>query len=590
MRQVHRAIVIVAFILAEAMGATLSMAQDKPKGITVFVAKEIITMDPGWPTASAVAVQDGKILSVGSLEELRPLLEKYEERKIGHTIDHRFADKVLMPGFIEPHGHPLLGGTSLTRPLLTYLETPNPYDKAFPGVKTQADAAAMLRVYVEQAKSPTQTVLTWGYDVIAMGGKHLDKWQLDKISATQPILVWDASEHFVYANSAALKKYEIDKRHTSTTGVMAGPDGEPNGQFFGTTAAQIMLKDPVGELLTPEVALKNVKFLMDLSRKNGVTTTSDLSYGAIDLELEEDIFQRYFNSPANPMRCVVVADGTTLTATKGDKAIEYVKSLTDRNTDKLIFNGVKFFADDSFLSHGMMMENPGYSDGHEGLYITKPDEMVKTWLPWWKAGVQINVHTNGNGGNEATLRALEGLMQAHPRSNHRFAFQHYGMSTPEQARRIATAGGVVSVNPYYLYHRSEFNAPYVGPDRAYTAARLKSLLDAGVPTSLHTDSPVAPPVPLEEVWIAVNRFGLSGKVRGPEERISMHQALRMVTIDAAYTLGVEDKVGSIAAGKFADFVVLSQNPYTVPKDKIREISVLGTVVGGVVFPASEIRP
>jgi hypothetical protein len=158
------------------------------------------------------------------------------------------------------------------------------------------------------------------------------------------------------------------------------------------------------------------------------------------------------------------------------------------------------------------------------------------------------------------------------------------------ARRLARLGGVASVNPHYLYYRSEFNAPYLGTDRAYTAARLRTLVDAGVPTSLHADTPVAPPFPLVEVWIAVNRFGLSGNVRGPEERISVDQALRMVTIDAAFTLGVEDKVGSIAPGKFADFAVLEQDPFEVPKEKIRDIKVWGTVVGGRVFPASEIRP
>jgi predicted amidohydrolase YtcJ len=122
------------------------------------------------------------------------------------------------------------------------------------------------------------------------------------------------------------------------------------------------------------------------------------------------------------------------------------------------------------------------------------------------------------------------------------------------------------------------------------AARLKTLVDERVPTSLHADTPVAPPFPLEEVWIAVNRFGLSGRVRGPDEQVDIHQALRMITIDAAYTLGVERKVGSIASAKFADFAVLDQDPHDVPKEKIRDIKVWGRVLGGKVFPASEIRP
>lgn len=181
-------------------------------------------------------------------------------------------------------------------------------------------------------------------------------------------------------------------------------------------------------------------------------------------------------------------------------------------------------------------------------------------------------------------------MRLKPRVDHRFTLQHYGMSTADMARDLARLGGVVSVNPYYVYYRSEFNAPHVGADRAYTAARLKSLVDAGVPTALHADTPVAPPRPLEGVWIAVNRFGLSGRVRGPAERVSVHQALRMVTIDAAFSLGVEDKVGSIAAGKYADFAVLEQDPYVVPREKIRDIKVWGTVVGGRVFAASSIHP
>jgi predicted amidohydrolase YtcJ len=555
------------------------------RAITVFIAKKIVTMDPGWPMATAVAVKDGRILSVGSLDDLKPWLNKHP-----HSINWTLADKVLFPGFIEPHGHPVIGGTSLTRPLLTYLPAPNPYGPPFPGVKTKEEAITKLRKYVGKAKSGEETVLAWGYDVVAMGGEHLSKNDLDQISTTQPILVWDASEHFVYANSAALKKYKVTKDDTKTNGIVAGQDGEPNGEFLGTTAAGRILRGPLSELLQPDMALRNVRFLMDLSRQNGITTTSELAHGAVNLPLEEVVFDKYFNDPNSPMRCVVVTDATAMTATKGDRAIAFVKGLPLRNTDKLIFNGVKFFADDSFLSLGMVIDNPGYTDGRKGIFIVPPDKMVEAWLPWWKAGFHIHVHTNGNGGNQATIDALEGLMNYKPRTDHRFTLEHYGVSTPEMARRLARVGGVASVNPYYLYYRSEFNAPYVGSDRAYTAARLRTLVDAGVPTSLHTDTPVGPPLPLEEVWIAVNRFGLSGHMRGPDERITVHQALRMVTIDAAFTLGVEDKVGSIAAGKYADFAVLGQDPHEVPKEKVRDIKVWGTVVGGTVFPASEIRP
>ncbi|HEV3167178.1 MAG TPA: amidohydrolase [Isosphaeraceae bacterium] len=581
MQRTRRIVPLLAMTILAAFAPRV-LAAESP--VTVFVAKKIITMDPGWPAGTAVAVQDGKVLSVGTLDDLKPWLDGRE-----HKVDRTFADKILLPGLIEPHGHAIIGGASLTRPLLTYLPTPSPYGPPFPGVKTHEEATTKLREYIAKAKSPDATVLAWGYDVIAMGGKHLDKTILDKVSATQPLLVWDASEHFVYANSAALKKYKVGREDTKLNGVMAGPDGEPNGQFLGITAAQRIMQTPLSELLQPDVALTNIRYLMDLGRRNGITTTSDLAFGAIDIGLETVLLDRFFNDPNGSTRCVAITDATVLTETKGTAAIDYAQKLTGRNTDRLIFRGVKFFADDAFLSMSMVIENPGYTDGRKGIFNTPRDEMVETWLPWWQAGFHIHVHTNGNGGNQATIDALDGLMKAHPRFDHRFTFQHYGISTPEQARRIKALAGIVSVNPFYVYYRSEFTAPYIGSDRAYTAARLKTLVDAGVPTSLHADTPVAPPLPLEEVWIAVNRFGLSGQVRGPAERVTVDQALRMVTIDAAYTLGVEDRVGSITAGKFADFTVLDQDPYDVPKEKIRDIPIWGTVLGGKVFPASEIK-
>jgi predicted amidohydrolase YtcJ len=496
----------------------------------------------------------------------------------------------MFPGFIEPHGHPLIGGLSLSRPLLTYLPTANAYGPPFPGVKTQAAAFALLANYVKQAKSPDETVLAWGYDVVAMGGKHLDKTQLDKVSTTQPILVWDASEHYVYANTAALRKYKITAADAKVNGVKLGEDGEPNGQFLGTTAAASILPGALADSLTPEAARKSTKALMDLSRRNGVTTTSELAYGTVSLAFEEGFIGKYFNDPTTPMRAVVVTDVASLTAAKGEGALAFAQSLPKRNTDKLIFNGVKFFADDSYLSFGMQIADPGYTDGRVGIWITPPEKMVEAMLPWWKAGFQINVHVNGNAGNAAVINALAGLQAVGPRLDHRFTFQHYGISTAENARRIKALGGIVSSNPYYIYYRAELSAPYIGTERADGAAGFKTLIDAGVPVSMHTDTPVAPPNPLEEVWIAVNRFGQSRKVHGAAERVSVDQALRMVTTDAAYTLGVEDKMGSIAPGKFADFTILDTDPYAVPKERIRDIRVWGTVLGGKVYPASEIAP
>ena len=572
---------IAITLLGLVLSAKPAIAEDGP--ITVFKAKVIHTMDPGWPEATAVAVRDGKILSVGTFDDVKLYLGKTP-----YFVDETFKDKVLMPGFIESHGHPLNGAIVMTRPLLSFLPVAQPYGPDVPGIKTLEEATAKLKEYVAAEKDPKKTVLVWGYDVVAMG-RHLDKKILDGISATQPVLVWDASEHFVYANTAAMKAAGISKDAAKINGVGIGDDGELNGQFLGTQAVQFFLVPQIGHLLETKVALKNMKFLADLGRKYGVTTTSELIFGAVDIEIEQRLFDRFFNDPNGTMRCVTVTDGVTLTRTKRDGAIEFVKGLEKQNTERLIFHGVKFFADDSFLGLGMQIENPGYSDGRAGLWMVKPGkDMVEQWKPWWDAGFHIHVHTNGNSANQATLGALAELQKHKHRIDHRFTCQHFGISTPDQARQLKTLGGLASINPYYLYYRAELNAPLVGAERSYTAARFKTLVDAGVPVSMHADTPVGPPRPLEWVWIAVNRFGLSGTVRGPGERVTAMQAFRMVTIDAAYTLGVEDKLGSIETGKFADFTVLETDPLKVPVENIRDVKVWGTVLGGKVQPTSEI--
>jgi predicted amidohydrolase YtcJ len=252
--------------------------------VTVFTARKIVTMDPGWPEATAVAVKDGKILSVGTLEDLKPWLDRYP-----HKIDKQFESRVIYPGFVEAHSHPVIGATSLTRPPLSYFPTPNPYGPAFPGVKTRQAALAKLAEYVAASKEPNADVLAFGFDVVPMGG-YLDKTELDRISTEKPIFVWDASEHFVFANTAAMKKRGITKNiATKFPGVGLGPDGELNGQFLGESITQHVLSPTIGELLTPQAAVKNARFLSDLAQQAGVTTRSELAFGMVEIPVEREV-------------------------------------------------------------------------------------------------------------------------------------------------------------------------------------------------------------------------------------------------------------------------------------------------------------
>ena len=149
---------------------------------------------------------------------------------------------------------------------------------------------------------------------------------------------------------------------------------------------------------------------------------------------------------------------------------------------------------------------------------------------WWNAGYHIHVHSNGSGGNEITLDALQALQDEKPRFDHRFTFEHFGISTIAQGRRVKALGALVSTNPYYVSQRADLSAGQLGTDRASLAARMRTLVDQDVVMSLHSDTPVGIPSPLLEVWVAVNRIGeISGEVHAPAERMDVGRAMKMVT-------------------------------------------------------------
>merc|ERR1712034_6465 len=204
---------------------------------------------------------------------------------------------------------------------------------------------------------------------------------------------------------------------------------------------------------------------------------------------------------------------------------------------------------------------------------------------YWNAGYTIHVHANGDEGVDATLDVLQTLLDEKPRFDHRFTLHHYGYSTPEQARRLAALGAAVSANPNYLYVLADkYGEQGLGPDRASQMSRLGSVVRAGASVSLHSDLTMAPSQPLFLAWVAANRQSVSGKVHAPGEKLTALQAIEAVTREAAFAIQMDDEIGTLRAGKRADFTVVDRDPTAIPPSDLRDVVIEATIFEGRPYP------
>ena len=210
------------------------------------------------------------------------------------------------------------------------------------------------------------------------------------------------------------------------------------------------------------------------------------------------------------------------------------------------------------------------------------------FAPFHRAGLQLHIHTNGDEATEVVLDAMTTLLARDPRPDHRHTLQHCQMADAAQLARIRALGMCVNFFANHLYYWGDAHyAQTIGPDRANRMDAAGSAQRLGIPYALHSDAPITPLNPLFTAWCAVQRETASGRVLGEHERISVDDALRAITLGAAYTLKMDHLVGSIEVGKFADFAVLDDDPSRVAPARLKDVRVWGTVLGGRVFRAPQ---
>lgn len=562
------------------------IANAKPETLRIFTAKRIHTMDESLPHATAVGVIDDRIVAVGDLASMAPWREGRET-----IIDDRLADKVLMPGFIDNHLHPYLGA------ILTPMEIIAPEAWRMEGGRLAPEANTPERyreLLVERlAARPDKEdwFITFGYQPTKHG--TWTRHELDELCPDRPVILWHRSYHESYLNSAALEKLGISAD-------VVGDHPQINlarGHFY-ETGNKVVVTRLLPYLMRPEWYYKGLNITADLMQQGGITTAADLVFGAVDPEHELAALEACIEKPGRPLRIVNVCDarafsnravgrkvmGSPTHCPEFAEGLKAIDALQSRSSRRIRFSkSIKLFADGAMFSQLMQMNPPGYIDGHHGEWLMAPEVLAEGVKVFWSAGYQIHVHVNGDGGMDSVLASLAAAQELKPRFDHRFMMHHVGFHTNAQSNKMGALGAHASVNPYFIHALADdYSLLGLGPERAAQIVRAGSLIRSGIRVSFHSDFMMAPTEPLTLAWCAATRTTKSGRVVSPEEQLTLEEALRGITIDAAFALHLDHEIGSIVAGKKADFTVLEDDPYELGVKRLKDVRVAGTVFEGEV--------
>ena len=536
----------------------------------IYSARRILTINPSRPEATHVAVREGRILGVGTLEEL-----------VGwgaYTLDDTFSDKVILPGFVEGHSHSM-EGTVWNHTYVGFHSRRAPDGKSWTGVKSINAVIERLQAAQARLDNPDTPLLAWGFDPIYFGEQRMSTEDLNQVSTTRPILVMHASFHIMNVNQAILDRVDI-RPGMNIEGVVEDSQGHLTGELRGPTCRYMVLKTVGEELWSNIVQEETLWQFARAAQLAGVTTATDLHN-----ELPQPTVMTLREVTAADDFPARIVPALAAAAQPPHEGVEKLNHLRTVSQEKLRFGLVKIVADGSIQGFSARLRWPGYFNGApNGMWYVSPSELREWIAIYHRGGAHIHVHTNGDQASEVTIDALEKALRENPHPDHRHTLQHCQMADAALFRRMAALGVCVNLFSNHLYYWGDAHRKFtLGPERTCRMDATGTALRTGVAFAIHSDAPITPIGPLFTAWCAVNRRSSSGRLLGEEETISVAEALRAITLGAAYTLKLDREIGSIEVGKRADFAILEDDPLTVPPEALKDIPIWGTVLGGRVF-------
>ena len=563
-KQLYPIALVLALLLASCGTETESetATAGPPSADIIFVGDHIITMDGS--VVSAVAVIGERIAATGEATELMAL--QGESTRI-----IELGDRALLPGFIDAHGH--FSAVSLYADLLNLSSPP------VGGVSNVDDIVELIRLRIEQRQIPPgDLVYGFGYDDSLLAEqRHPTRDDLDRASTNHPIVIRHVSGHLLVANSMALVNAGVTSATENPSGgIIRRRQGgsEPDG-VMEETALRLFPSSSTG---ISEARLRRLRRdALSLYAGYGITTIQDANVGLSYVEMLKA------EAVEDPFAIDIVAyilgnplDDVTLAAVTHDE--EYVGGFR--------VGGVKFTLDGSPQGRTAWMSKP-YDQGPPGAdaaYVAYPSYAPQSYRDriagLLERGVPVLAHANGDAAIELMIDGIAVALEGKPIPDHRATIIHAQLIRPDQLDRVKALGIIpsyYSVHPYFWgdWHRLSF-----GEERAGFISPLRATIDRGIPYTVHNDSPIVPPDMMRLVAITVNRLTRSGFVLGPDQRVSVMEALYAVTLGAAYQYFEEDEKGSLTVGKRADLVILAENPLLVDPLQLENIAIVETFSRG----------
>lgn len=553
-------LLILAAVVLLYLGRAAIFPAQPPKS-QLFINGTVLTMDAEHRIVEAIALEGKRIAALGSSREILTL-------KRESSIVHDLKGATLLPGFIDAHGHfPGWGGDGL----VVDLNSP-PIGK----ISNMEQLLTKLK-RVSKTKPAGEWLVGVGYDDSLLAEKrHPNRWDLDKVSDEHPIYLLHISGHIGAANSAALKLAGISENSEAPSGgvIQRSEDGQINGVLEETARlgiTELALDFSVFDFFNMAKAASK-----DYARVGVTTAQSGL------------VPEKFIQGLSLVSKLGMVSQRLELWPDQ-ETGLHWLDKTFDPEeyeTDKLNIGAIKLVSDGSIQGftgyllqpyHTPYKGDPDYR-GYPTIDQPKLNNIVSKIH---QAGMQLAIHANGDAAIQSVIDAVAQAQKQYPREDTRHIVIHAQMATDEQLAQMKQLGLTPSFFSAHTYYWGDRHHDiFMGPERAARMSPARSALDIELPFTVHLDSPVVPMDPLLLVWSTVNRQSSSGKIIGEQQRISAEQALRAITIDAAWQIFQEDSRGSLEEGKYADLVVLDGNPLENPQE-IRNLQVLKTVVGGI---------